>query len=81
MVEPLPDMLLLFKEHFIYTHTSQVDSSCLFIETLDNPLRLVAPFFPNCTNTGDALSMDVLVDGLQLDIVTLNEGRLTYALA
>ena len=81
MVQPLPYVLLLFIEHLIDALSGQKNSSGLFIKTLNDLDIIVSPLFSNSGHPCHKLSVLILIDSFDLDIVTLNLMKFTFSLA
>ena len=67
------DIFLLLIQHLIDTMTSQIDSCCLLIKSLDDLLIVSSPFLLNRCDSGNELSHAVSIYDFELEIIILNK--------
>lgn len=71
LIQPLPDVLLLFVKHLVHALSGQKNSSSLLIEAFDDVWDLVAPRSLHRCHPCDAFPVQVFEDSLQLEIEKL----------
>jgi len=72
LIQPLSYVFLLFIQCLIYTHSCQVDGSCLLVEPLSDSLNSVTPLSLYCCNSCNVLTRSVAIISLYLNEVKLN---------